>query len=598
MTKQTISIEMLVSPSARAMNRTSPLGLSGAGYATAVDFLGNSYVVGSASVTGQLGSRAGRDVFLAKVTPTGQVESVTYFGGSGDEEGPFAVVADGFRVLVAGTTRSDDFPMVRKGNVLAGGSDIFVATFSLQGEMTKARIFGGSGDEKLTGFSYDGDLHLVGSTTSSDFPVTPGAFQTKLGGDRDGFYARVSGADQSSLMYATYVGGSTDDVAESVASNKFSSLEGRPYVYIAGKTLSQDFPHTTGDSSRVGGAFVVKLCPDVACAEKPIARVFPGCAASGQGGAITAAGADYSGNVYVVTSAAAGLAVKDSSIQNRNMGGTDLYLVELSRDLDEIKRATYFGGDGDDVPSGVQVDFEGNIFVAGRTVSERFPGTRPPRGIWRGATQHLFVCWFAPDLAKVWFSRFIAVDPTDGSATLPISLDGQRNIYLAGRMNVSSRSPGAPMLEKLSMIADGVSLRVSNPDDGTWPSISSVKESKPGWLSIRGRSFSKRPHIFLGDTIPLSMNVIDDGNVEVELGSKKRDFVISLTSERGHGALAAYPYVPIAVSPQREGAWASALVPPPQVPLHLDRVSFGARQVSVAAMIIVLALLIAGRRTE
>ena len=55
----------------------------------------------------------------------------------------------------------------------------------------------------------------VGTTTATDFPVTPNAFQDKRKGTRDGFVLRLSAAGDS-LVFSTYLGGSSSDNAAGV----------------------------------------------------------------------------------------------------------------------------------------------------------------------------------------------------------------------------------------------------------------------------------------------------------------------------------------------------------------------------------------------
>ncbi|HEY6330209.1 MAG TPA: hypothetical protein VI756_12795, partial [Blastocatellia bacterium] len=55
-----------------------------------------------------------------------------------------------------------------------------------------------------------GNAYITGSTDESGFPVTPGAFQSQLGGGISAFVVKLS-PDGGSLVYATYIGGVGDD---------------------------------------------------------------------------------------------------------------------------------------------------------------------------------------------------------------------------------------------------------------------------------------------------------------------------------------------------------------------------------------------------
>jgi hypothetical protein len=85
-----------------------------------------------------------------------------------------------------------------------------------------------------------GNAYVTGSTQSSNFPVTPGAFQpTYLGGMRgsNAFLTRLS-ATGGALVYSTYLGGSVLDAGNAVVADS----SGR--AYVAGYAASADFPTT------------------------------------------------------------------------------------------------------------------------------------------------------------------------------------------------------------------------------------------------------------------------------------------------------------------------------------------------------------------
>ncbi len=102
-------------------------------------------------------------------------------------------------------------------------------------------FLGGSGDEGIAGLvvSTNGSVYAVGTTLSSDFPATPGAFETSGPGDEDVFVSKFS-AGLTNLQSSTYLGGSGADEARAVA------LGTGGLVYVVGGTESDDFPVTPG----------------------------------------------------------------------------------------------------------------------------------------------------------------------------------------------------------------------------------------------------------------------------------------------------------------------------------------------------------------
>jgi uncharacterized protein (TIGR03437 family) len=108
----------------------------------------------------------------------------------------------------------------------------------------------------LAGLAPDGagNVVLVGSTSDPAFPVTPGAYQTTFppGSSLAAFVAKL-GADGSSLVWATYLGGALEDAAQTVA------LDASGNVWLAGTTSSPDFPDANAWSQ--GSDFVAQLNP-------------------------------------------------------------------------------------------------------------------------------------------------------------------------------------------------------------------------------------------------------------------------------------------------------------------------------------------------
>ena len=80
--------------------------------------------------------------------------------------------------------------------------------------------FGGKDDDEVESLTVDasGNAYVVGETKSTDFPATPGAYQTFVGGDLDGFLLKLNPAG-SAIVFATYLGGKGTEGIEDVAVN-------------------------------------------------------------------------------------------------------------------------------------------------------------------------------------------------------------------------------------------------------------------------------------------------------------------------------------------------------------------------------------------
>jgi hypothetical protein len=204
------------------------------------------------------------DAFVFSLNPTGTTLLwSTYLGGTDYEYGnDLALDADG-NAIVVGATASSDYPTTPGAYDESpnGGEDVFVSKVShIDGSLTWSTVLGGSLGylETAYGVAFDGkQIVVVGATTCSDFPTTPGAFDKRLRGANDVFLSRFS-PDGKDLLFSTLLGGRGDDYANSVA------LDHAGNAVLTGVTGSFDFPTTLGafDQTYNGGdqdAFVLKI---------------------------------------------------------------------------------------------------------------------------------------------------------------------------------------------------------------------------------------------------------------------------------------------------------------------------------------------------
>ncbi len=150
------------------------------------------------------GGKCGRNIcttaFVSKFD-TGGSDLIysTYLGGKGSEYG-YGIAVDGAgNAFVTGmTTSSQDFPT--KNSFQSGSrgySDAFVAKLNSAGnDLVFSTYLGGSGDDVGQGIAVDagGNVYVAGDTRSSDFPTTPGAFDTSYNGGDDAFVVKISDA--------------------------------------------------------------------------------------------------------------------------------------------------------------------------------------------------------------------------------------------------------------------------------------------------------------------------------------------------------------------------------------------------------------------
>jgi hypothetical protein len=186
------------------------------------------------------------DYFVLKLDPSGSAPVYsTYLGGPGDEQFLTGIAIDASGdAYVVGQTTSRHFPTTRgafQRRYMGGPKDVAIAKLDPTGSrLLYSTYLGGSGDEAGDHISVDaaGNAYVNGFTSSADFPVTAGAFQTRYGGgDTDGFVTKLNPTG-TTLAWSTYLGGSGGDVGTA------SVIDGEGHVYAAGFADSTDFPVT------------------------------------------------------------------------------------------------------------------------------------------------------------------------------------------------------------------------------------------------------------------------------------------------------------------------------------------------------------------
>jgi hypothetical protein len=276
-----------LNPTGSALVYSTYLGGSGEDGAVgiAVDAAGNTYVTGFTesanfpTTPGAFQTAFGggpEDAFVTKLNPVGSgLLYSTYLGGSGDDFGGLGIAIDAAgNAYVTGATSSSNFPTTLGAFQTAfggGPEDAYVTKLHATGSaLLYSTYLGGSGDDIAFDIATDatGNAYVIGDTNSTDFPTTPGAFQTSLGGVGprgvgDAFVTKLNPTG-SMLVYSTYLGGSGDEDGVGIA------VDASGDSHVTGVTNSTDFPTIPGafqstlggvGTFGIGDAFVAKLNP-------------------------------------------------------------------------------------------------------------------------------------------------------------------------------------------------------------------------------------------------------------------------------------------------------------------------------------------------
>jgi hypothetical protein len=337
-----------------------------------------------------------QDAFIIKLSLAGTLGPVgtyaTYLGGnadldlSGADTGNTIVVGAGGTVFVGGVTVSPDFPTTASGfqTLLAGGSDGFVSVLNAGATalLYSTRLGGAAADTVLDlavgvlgGSTF---VHAIGSTTSDDFPVSAGAFQTALAGPQDAFVVKLnpSLAGAASRIFGTYVGGTGVEGGNAVT---LVATGGDLFIYIAGFTSSTDFPVQVGAyqptlNSPFNDGFVSIL--------NPTGTALPNSTYLGGDSEdfITDIAVDFFFDVYLIGGTnSVDLPPADWLQPTYNGGQFDAFYSVLEPNFTFLWTNSYLGGNGIDTANNLALrevlvgGFGETLYIVGEVRSTNFP---------------------------------------------------------------------------------------------------------------------------------------------------------------------------------------------------------------------------------
>jgi hypothetical protein len=356
----------------------------------------------------------------------------TYVGGPGDDQANDISVDAAGNAYLTGAVESIAGVTTGVLNGQAGKAfQIFVTKVNPAGAIVYTAYVGGSSNEEghSIGLDPDGNVYVTGFTTSTDFPLVNAA-QTKLGGAQDGYVFKLN-KEGTALLFSTYIGGAQLDRSYGIAVDPAGNS------YVAGNTLSSDFPVKNAFQSKKGGglgdAFLAKYGPSGILA---FSTYFGG---SGNDQAYDVA-RDDDGNVIVTGFTTSQNFPTQKAIYSKfRGGGDDIFISKFNESGSALVFSTYFGGSGSDNGVRLTVDKDKNIYVTGYTSSLDFPIKNAPQGLFGGiadlstVTYDAFLVKMHPDGQDADFSTYIGGEDTESGVGVAVDKNGF--IYLVGYTN-------------------------------------------------------------------------------------------------------------------------------------------------------------------
>ena len=378
----------------------------------------------------------------------------TYLGGASVDEGNDIAVDAAGNAYVTGETNSGAFPTTAGafdtalGSIAGTNRDAFVTKLGVTGStLVYSTYLGGSGNDDGNGIAVDafGHAYVTGSTTSDNFPVTSGAFDTMRNG-QDAFVVKLNPTG-SARVYATFLGGTGADIGNDIAVAVAVAVDSVPNAYVTGQTFSSaasatGFPATLGAvQSAYGGAgdaFVTKVNP---AGTGLVYSTYVGGTGIEIGNGV---GLDPAGHAYVTgetrsTDFPAMAGAFDTNLD----GASDAFLAKLDLTGSSFVYSTYLGGTSTDLGHDVVVDALLNAHVTGQTSSGDFPTTLGAfQAAYGGGTGDAFVTTVSGSGGALLASTYLGGSAADHATG--IAVDSALNAYVTGQTSSTADFPTTP----------------------------------------------------------------------------------------------------------------------------------------------------------
>jgi hypothetical protein len=414
----------------------------------------------------------------------------TFLGGNNGEFVKGIAAGPAGTIIAVGQTSSFNFPTTGAFQPSkASNEDAYVTKVSATGSsLVYSTFLGGAGTDFAfdVAVAADGAATVCGYAEGTGFP-TLNAFDGAYASARDGFLSRLS-SDGSSLLFSTYLGGSSEDIALGVAlasdggavvcgytaSTNFATtslayqtsapaskngfvlrtgadgstlawstflggsseeealdigVDPSGGILVAGWTVSADFPAVNAVQSYKSGsqdAFLSRLSADGSSLTR--STFFGGTSNE----VAYCMSVDSLGRATIAGTTSSPDLPLVGAFQAAPAGSSEGFVARYSASGTSIERSTYLGGTGDDYPLGIGVDLDGAVAVVGQTSSLDFPLQLPIQGT-RAAQYDAFVTMFQPSVAAPIFSTYLGGSGYDiGNA---VAFDTTGRIVVGGYSN-------------------------------------------------------------------------------------------------------------------------------------------------------------------
>jgi hypothetical protein len=399
------------------------------GSGIAIDNTSNSFVTGYTQSldlpvgTGTIQSSAqgSYDAFVYKLDNNGNRVWATYYGGTGNDFG-YRIKTWNNNIIFCGYGSSTDIPITTGAwqDTSAGSYDAFIVKLDQNGTLYRSTYFGGAGGEFALGLAIDnaGNVIMGGSTSSSTLPLSSSGYQPANAGPLDAYCVKFDST--LTCQWSTFYGGSASEDIHGLTTDSNGN------IILAGGTYSNDFPVSSNAYQPMNmGApdgYVVKLS---ASGSRQWSTMIGGSNMEDANAVVC----DKWNNIYISGYTYSNdFPVTPNAYQQASAGGSDVFVSKLATS-GTLQWSTYYGGTMEDNALGIAVDTSIHVFISGYTRSSDLPVSSAAFQINNAGNSDAYFLRLDSAGAFGWASYFGGAQ--DDRAN-DLAVDAGRNVFIAG----------------------------------------------------------------------------------------------------------------------------------------------------------------------
>jgi hypothetical protein len=279
----------------------------------------------------------------------------------------------------------------------------------------------------------EGNHFVGGGTMSTNYPITPGAYQTVFSGSFNSIITKLN-TTGSDLIYSTYLGGNVYDMTYGIV------VDGEGNALLTGYAQSPNFPTTPGVFGPIHNgsmdAYVTKLNSDGS------ALIFSSLLGGSGYDAAQGIVVDADGNIYFGGfTGSSTIPTTPGVFQPVYAGGTyDGFICKINSDATAILACTYIGSMSGETQAQIAIDKNGYIYAAGYTAGTDFPVTTGAfQTTYGGGTNDGYCFKMNSTLTTMVYCTYLGGSADDQMRFLVVDTTG--NAYIVG----STKSANYPV---------------------------------------------------------------------------------------------------------------------------------------------------------